>query len=361
MTRSHRTHSLGPTTPFVRAAIDAARAVPGFGVDVEVTLRWCVEVAQDTPPIATGRTTELWDLLAATAALDVAAGRMLEPHLDALSILQQAGAAHRADRDPRGVAAIRADASSSWGVFAAEAPGARLTARPDGDAWRLEGRKAWCSLAGFLSHALVTATLEDGRRGLFAVALSDPTVTTHAGPWHPRGLTQVVSAPVDFAGTPAVAVGDPEWYLQRPGFAWGGISVAAVWWGAALPFIDLLASAAASERADQLAFAHLGRADAALWAARAALREASALVDRAADPADAPDPRMLAARVRNIVAAAVTAVLTEADAALGPAPLVEADAYPRRVADLHLYLRQHHGERDAARLGRLLAPTGENS
>ena len=46
--------------------------------------------------------------------------------------------------------------------------------------------------------------------------------------------------------------------------------------------------------------------------------------------------------------------LAEADAALGPAPLVQNEDHARRVSDLHLYLRQHHGLRDTARIGRLL-------
>ena len=45
----------------------------------------------------------------------------------------------------------------------------------------------------------------------------------------------------------------------------------------------------------------------------------------------------------------------ETDAALGPAPLVTDETHARRVADLHLYLRQHHGPRDTARTGRELA------
>ena len=62
--------------------------------------------------------------------------------------------------------------------------------------------------------------------------------------------------------------------------------------------------------------------------------------------------RLLAERVRGVVADAANAVLAEADAALGPAPLVADLAHARRVADLHLYLRQHHALRDSARIGR---------
>ena len=37
--------------------------------------------------------------------------------------------------------------------------------------------------------------------------------------------------------------------------------------------------------------------------------------------------------------------------ALGPAPLAFDEEHARRVADLTLYIRQHHGDRDLAALG----------
>lgn len=37
--------------------------------------------------------------------------------------------------------------------------------------------------------------------------------------------------------------------------------------------------------------------------------------------------------------------------ALGPAPLAFDEDHARRVADLELYVRQHHAERDLAQLG----------
>ena len=53
----------------------------------------------------------------------------------------------------------------TWGVYAAEGPGVRLEAVDDGDGWRLSGTKPWCSLAGVLDAALVTAHLAGGGRG----------------------------------------------------------------------------------------------------------------------------------------------------------------------------------------------------
>jgi hypothetical protein len=59
------------------------------------------------------------------------------------------------------------------------------------------------------------------------------------------------------------------------------------------------------------------------------------------------------------VAAAAETVLGIVDHALGPAPLAFDPDHAQRVADLRLYLRQHHAERDAAALGRSLLATGE--
>lgn len=339
--------SLCPRLPAgVHDVLQRARGLPA---DVDVRLDWVVEAGLAAPLIGCGDTVGLWSLLAASAGLDVALARMLEPHLDALAILDQAGRGPTSDE----IADVGATSASSWGVFAAEGSGHRLEAREGARGWRLTGSKPWCSLAGHLSHALVTATAGETRR-LFAVDLRAGGVSPRTGPWLARGLTEVVSAPIDFADAPAVPVGGPRWYLERPGFAWGGMSVAAVWWGAATGLLPALAGAAAAERADQVALVHLGRADSALWAARSVLRDAAACVD-GRDPGD---PGLLGARVRNAVADAASVALAEADAALGPAPLVADERHAKRVADLHLYLRQHHGLRDAARAGRLALASG---
>lgn len=291
-----------------------------------------------------GRTGELWDLLAALGAADLSVARVVEPHLDALAILRQAGLG---EPEP----------GSVWGVFAAEAPGARLEARPTAEGWQLHGTKPWCSLAGALSHAIVTAHTGPDTRRAFAVRLGHPKVAVRGGGWHALGLPGIPSGPVEFDGVPAEPVGADGWYLERPGFAWGGIGVAAVWYGGALGVARRLWVAATQRTPDQIALAHLGSADLALGTARAALAAAAAAVDEGR--AEGAAGALLALRVRGTVAAAAETVLTVADHALGPAPLAFEAEHAQRVADLRLYLRQHHAERDAAALGRSLLEAGE--
>jgi len=323
----------------------SAASVPLLGTHLGATIDWAVTAAAGAPHPGGGRTRETWEVLASAAAVDVAGARILEPHLDALSILGQA----RADGIGVDLAAIGAGPDASWGVFAAE--GARLEAHRTPQGWTLTGTKNWCSLAGYLSHALVTAWTGPDTRRLFAVPLRRPEIDAHRGPWVSRGLSQIVSAAVDFRAAAAVPVGDDGWYHSRPGFAWGGMGVAAVWWGAAAPLVRSVVDRARQDGADQLATTFAGMTDAAFWSVRAVLAEAADAVDAGVGGRDL---KITAERVRAFTAAQVEAILATADRALGPAPLTSDEKHARRVADLRIYLRQHHGERDLARLGRLL-------
>ena len=67
---------------------------------------------------------------------------------------------------------------------------------------------------------------------------------------------------------------------------------------------------------------------------------------------------VLAARVRAVVADAAETGLTVVGHALGPAPLTADEEHARRVADLTVYVRQHHAERDLAALGSLVLESG---
>ena len=58
--------------------------------------------------------------------------------------------------------------------------------------------------------------------------------------------------------------------------------------------------------------------------------------------------------MRQVVADSAEETLTRLAHALGPAPLTGDEEHARRVADLTVYLRQHHAERDLARQGSMV-------
>lgn len=311
-----------------------ARAAAG---DVPAALALAAELGDELPAPGVGRTAHLWSVLATVGAADLTVARVLEPHLDAIAILGQAGL-------PAG--------SGTWGVFAAEGPGEPLRATPDGSAFRLNGRKHWCSLGGVLDHGLVSARVGEERQ-LFAVDLQDDGVQAISGTWVARGLSAVDSGPIDFDGVMARSVGDPGWYLERPGFAWGGIGVAAIWFGGAVGVARRLLATASSRPPDQVALMHLGAVDAELHAARCLMEHTAAALD--AGELTGRAGSLAASRVRQVVALAAEDVLRRAAHGLGPGPLATDEEHARRVADLELYLRQWHAERDQAALGRDLA------
>ena len=313
----------------------AARARTAAG-DVRRALALAREHGESLPRPGAGRTAHLWSALATVAAADLTVARVLEPHLDALAILEQAD--------------VQAGAGT-WGVFAAEGPGEPLRAAPAGSSYVLEGRKHWCSLAGELDHALISAWVDADRR-LFAVDLHHPGVTPVAGTWVARGLSAVDSGPVDMAAVDAHPVGPTGWYLDRPGFAWGAIGVAAVWFGGAVGVARRMVAASASREPDQVALVHLGAVDARLHAARSVLQQAASALD--AGDLTGTDGWRAALRVRDVVADACEEVVRRAAHGLGPGPLATDEDHARRVADLDLYLRQWHAERDQAGLGRML-------
>ncbi|WP_404385986.1 acyl-CoA dehydrogenase [Knoellia locipacati] len=325
------------------ALVTAARTA---GTDIDAGLA----LARSLAPVADrlGRSTWTWmRTLASLGAGDLTAARVVEPHLDALAILAQA-AAHDRATDASWPSPVPPP-DSTWGVYAAHAPGHRLEAAVSGGEWTLTGTKPWCSLADRVSHAVVTAHVDDHRRQAFAVDLSDPGVRVVEEPWVARGLADVRSTAIALESVPAARVGPPQWYLERPGFAWGGIGVAAVWFGASCALGQSVMDSARRREPDQLALTHLGRIDAALHATLLALREAARLIDEGA--AEGRAGELLAARVRSRSAMTVELVLAETGQALGPAPLTSDEEHARRVADLTVYVRQHHGERDLARIG----------
>ena len=62
---------------------------------------------------------------------------------------------------------------------------------------------------------------------------------------------------------------------------------------------------------------------------------------------------LLARRVRAVVEHAVDEAITRTGRALGAGPLCQDGRHAQRVADLTVYVRQSHAERDLAELGRL--------
>jgi alkylation response protein AidB-like acyl-CoA dehydrogenase len=295
----------------------------------------------DLPLPGSGRTGERWAAFAALAEEDLSLARLGEGHADAVAILAELGG----PTPPPG---------SRWGVWAAHPPGPKLQADRSGAQWRLRGTKRYCSGARWCTDALVTADTPEGRR-LFAIAVAD--LVPEPGTWPATGMAGSDTLDVSFPDVSAEPVGPPGAYVQRPGFTHGGAGVAACWYGGARGVGRALLSAASERDVGPHALAHLGAVDIALRTVSSALDQAASEID--ADPADLEGAgRARTLRVRALAEAAATEVIGRVGRALGAGPLCLDEAHSRRVADLTVYLRQHHAERNLAELGALIAGQG---
>ena len=276
--------------------------------------------------------------LAEIAATDLSLARLAEGHVDAHAILAEA-------RHPVG--------PGTYGVWAAEPPGARVTAERTPTGYLLRGTKRYASGAKNLSRALVTAEAADGGR-LFDVDLEDVRISAVTGTWSAVGMSATESLDVVFDGVAvdeAGCVGGTGFYLVRPGFWQGAVGVAACWYGGALGACRMLCAALAAGHPNEHQLAHLGAVAASCATMQAVLDDAAQAID--ADPLDrARRGKTRALVVRQVIEQHCQDVLTRVGRAGGTSPLTFDRAHAKRAADLVVYLRQHHAERDLAALGR---------
>ncbi|PLQ00805.1 acyl-CoA dehydrogenase [Cupriavidus pauculus] len=220
---------------------------------------------------------------------------------------------------------------------------------------RLDGRKAWCSGAQAVSHALVTCHDGNGGALIAVIDVHGPGVRITREGWHAVGMRDTGSGDVILDQCPALQIGRAGAYLDRPGFWQGGAGIAACWYGAVLPFAQAVRRAVC-RHGDPHAAAHLGAIDSDLRAAAALLRESADWIDTHSQT----DAYVAAMRVRWAVEATVQRAMQRAGNVLGAGPLCRDARLAALFADLPVLLRQSHAERDLAKLGdRLSQATGD--
>lgn len=262
---------------------------------------------------------------------DMGLSRLAEGHLDALSILQEAG--------------VEPSAGALYGIWASGGP-ADTTHLLGSDNLTLTGIKPFCSGAGLVDRALIWVNS--------AHALVEIDIAAHAAridwddsAWRVDALAGIRTCKGVFDAVPVAAViGDGDWYFERPGFWLGALCPAACWAGGALGLLDY---AQAVTRNDAISHAHIGRMLAGAFAMESALQTAAAPASYGAMTLHNAHTRALAAR--HLTERASTQIVDEFSRLLGPRPLVNEPAIARRIQELQIYQRQCHGDRDLAELG----------
>ena len=327
--------------------------------DAAACLRDLVRQGLDQLPLpGSGHTLARWRALAAVAEHDLSLAKLYEGHTDALAILAELGGASQR---------LSPGDERVWGVWASETPGGRVSFEPtttatDG-AVLLTGVKQWCSGARGASHALLTVWPGEAQQPADAPQLAwlpidQPGVNVIADAWKAVGMNASASLQVQLTGARAWRVGSGGQYLSRPGFWQGGAGVAACWYGGTTTLAKTLYRAV-SDRPEHsrspFLLAAAGKVAVQMRAMALMLQNAARWVD-AHPHADASE---MALGVRLAAAACATEVLEEVAAALGATPFCTDAAFARAAADLPVFIRQSHADRDFAALGQQLVSKGE--
>ena len=302
------------------------------------------------PLPGSGATLQRWQALAAVASHDLSIAKLYEGHTDALAIMAELGAPHESTH------------STTWGTWAAEVPQGRALIEPLGQGHvRVRGTKCWCSGAADLDHGLLTAWFPDGRGPqLVRVAMRQTGVTIDSTAWRAVGMADSRSVDVVFAGAVGEPIGAVGEYLSRPGFWQGGAGIAACWFGGASALGAALHRSVlrlpATERTG-FRLAALGKIDMTLRSTAALLREAATWID--AHPL--ADASAIALRVRLAAERCALQVLDEVGRSLGAGAFCRDARFARMAADLPVFVRQSHAERDFAALGERAAMSEETA
>ena len=294
----------------------------------------------ELPMPAEGSTLERWRALAAVGQFDLSLTKLYEGHTDALAIIHEIG------NDAVGLG------EGAWGVWAAEAPGGRtlIHASDDGGV-RLSGTKHWCSGAVTGDHALLTAWEgTDPSPHLIAVELAQPGVLIDCGKWKAVGMAGSLSANVAFDGARGRRIGKSGEYLNRPGFWHGAAGIAACWFGGAVGIALTLRKSllgATYNHSLDYKLVCLGKVELAIAETAGALRQAAAWIDG--------NPRLdashIALTVRLSAERCAKLVIDEVGKAVGATPFCLNEKFATAVADLPVFIRQSHADRDYAALG----------
>lgn len=317
--------------------------------DATTQLHGLLALGLDQLPLpGCGATLKRWQALAQVAQHSLSLAKLYEGHTDALAILAELA-------EPGSDPVTAAD--DSWGVWAAEAANARATITPmAGSAVLLDGTKCWCSGAQSLSHGLLTAWYSDGQGPqLVRVAMDQPGVNVSAAAWQAVGMAGSASVDVTFSQAQAHRVGHVGEYLSRPGFWQGGAGIAACWYGGAVGLGSVLRQTlieALPPQRGPFKLAALGKVDLALCSTAAVLQQAAQWID------DNPlaEASAVALRARLAAEACAATVLDETGRALGATAFCRNGRFARAAADLPVFVRQSHAERDFAALAELVIP-----
>ncbi|MGC1309086.1 MAG: acyl-CoA dehydrogenase family protein [Phormidesmis sp.] len=279
-------------------------------------------------------------------------GRIYEGHVNALQLVQTFGT-------PQQVQGYAEDVleGKAFGVWNAEAEDGVKLVPIEGNRYRIEGSKTFCSGCGYVQRPFVNGALPDGQWQMCIVPMEKVDVAVDPNWWQPSGMRASASYRVDFSGvelTKADLIGQPGDYFRQPWLTAGVMRFAAVQLGGAEALFD--ATRAYLQGMNRIDHPHqqarLGQMAIALEQGRLWLQGSAQQIERYApifgglpQPSNAPQPDSsqlvsYANMVRTAIEQICIDMMQLSQRCIGTNGLLPPHPMERIIRDLTLYLRQ---------------------
>ncbi|WP_254070247.1 acyl-CoA dehydrogenase family protein [Acidisphaera sp. L21] len=270
-------------------------------------------------------------LLRLLGRANLALGRLVEAHINALRLVFRLA-------DPALQQRVAQDAKDGKlvGLWVTDPPGDGLRISADG---MLNGHKQFCSGAGHIDAAVVTALDEAGGARLVYVPIGTGlTASPLTGGL--SGMRAATTGQVAFDSAAGTVFGKPDDYLAEPDFSCGAWRTSAVTLGGLEALSQQLRSQLVSRHrhGDPHQQARVGQAMIATETARLWMAEAA--VQAESEPNDIPAAISYVGQARLAVERACLEVMELSQRSLGVAAFLRSNPVERICRDLSTYLRQ---------------------
>ncbi|GAA2106931.1 acyl-CoA dehydrogenase family protein [Microlunatus panaciterrae] len=308
-------------------------------------MRRCLQQsAERGASIWSGPVSDLAQTLIEFGRADLCLARLVEGHADGIRILQQAD--HPAQR-------------GIYGVWASKSAGTGTQGTKINEGWRVKGELRFASGVDLIDRALVPMLVrsDPDRDSQLLVDIPADAVSADRTSWRTPAMdaSRSFTVQVDLQVADRDTVGTAGFYLDRPGFAVGGLCVAAVWAGGARQLVDVVTTGLRAFSPTSHQLRRIGLMEQAAWQARTAVESALGRLP-ALDTAAAG---RVIAMARTAVVSACETVLDEAPRVVGPGGLSSSPRLSRTLSDLAIYIRQQHVDAELVRLGGYALEAGE--
>ncbi|MGE0370744.1 MAG: acyl-CoA dehydrogenase [Gammaproteobacteria bacterium] len=314
--------------PWMQACAEAGDRDAAFPAEEMAALGAAGALSPPLPIAGTGSADDLASLLILAGQGNLSVGRILEAHINALHLIARYGT-------PRVDGRL-------YGLWVTDPPTGALRMRRSGGWIVLDGGKQFCSGAGHVSGAVVTAVDEDGTTRMLVLPLGIGEVV-HALPSPLVGMRAAVTGAVDFSGCRVemdAVLGGPGDYLREPDFSVGAWRGSAVALGGLISLIDH--GVAALRESGRLDSAHAqARVGRAIIARETCRLWVSAAARAAEDPQAEAGYRVAAVGLGRIaVETACLDAMRLLQRSIGLSSFRQGSAVERICRDLSTYLRQ---------------------